>query len=68
MESLVPYLNCSRCGLAIRRRIELVAVEHCPRCAVRARAAVPMFRTPLPARTLAAAGTSPVAPPVAPAG
>jgi hypothetical protein len=48
----VPYLNCSRCGLSIRPRF--IAVEHCPRCIARSRIAVPMFRSPLPARELLA--------------
>jgi hypothetical protein len=42
------YLNCPRCGLALRARDGSPEVRHCPRCIARTRAAVPMFRSPLP--------------------
>jgi hypothetical protein len=55
----MPYLNCSRCGLSIRPRHRLLAIEHCPRCIARARVAVPMVESRLPARALAGPEYSP---------
>lgn len=43
------YLNCPRCGLSIRRRIEWLTVEYCPRCIGRARIPVGLFTSNRPA-------------------
>lgn len=37
------FLNCPRCGLSIRRRVDWLHVEHCPRCIGRAGIAVKLF-------------------------
>ena len=37
------YLNCPRCGLSIRRRVDWLTVEHCPRCVGRAGLLVDLF-------------------------
>ena len=37
------FLNCPRCGLSIRRRVESLAFEHCPRCVGRAGIPVPLI-------------------------
>jgi hypothetical protein len=55
----MPYLNCSRCGLSIRPRHSMLAIEHCPRCIARARVAVKMVESRLPARALAGPEFSP---------
>jgi Na+-translocating membrane potential-generating system (MpsC) len=56
-----PFLNCPRCGLSIRPKARWMAVEHCPRCLVRARVAVKMFSSPLPAVELYEEGHTPEA-------
>jgi len=43
------YLHCPRCGLGIRPRVSWLAIEHCPRCVARARIAVRLVSSPLPA-------------------
>jgi hypothetical protein len=48
----MPYLNCSRCGLSLRVRFEVLEPENCPRCLARSRVAQPLFRSPLPFREL----------------
>jgi hypothetical protein len=47
-----PFLNCPRCGLSIRPKARWMTVEHCPRCLARARVAVEMFSSRLPASEL----------------
>jgi len=32
---LMPYLNCSRCGLSVRIQAEALAMNNCPRCLAR---------------------------------
>ena len=56
-----PFLNCPRCGLSIRPKARWMTVEHCPRCLARARVAVTMFPSPLPAAELYHGGASPQA-------
>jgi len=46
------YVNCPRCGLTIRPRTEWLAIEHCPRCLARRRAAVNVFASTLTAAEL----------------
>ncbi len=46
----MPYLNCPRCALSIRIAADYLAMRHCPRCLARARAPVPLYETPEPAR------------------
>jgi hypothetical protein len=51
----MSYLNCSRCGLSIPEpRVTALAPEYCPRCTARRRGPIPMFRSPLTMRELAA--------------
>ena len=45
----VSFLNCPRCGLSIRQSGRWLTIEHCPRCIARARLAVNLFSSPLPA-------------------
>jgi hypothetical protein len=54
-----PFLNCPRCGLSIRPKARWLTVEHCPRCLARARVAVKMFSSPLPAAELYREGGAP---------
>ena len=54
-----PFSNCPRCGLSIRPKARWMAVEHCPRCVARARVAVKMFSSPLPAAELYEEGHAP---------
>lgn len=39
----MPYSNCPRCGLSIRRRDPSDWIRDCPRCLGRAGIAVPMY-------------------------
>ncbi len=52
LAAAAPYLNCPRCGLSIEVRSRWLAITHCPRCVARARRAVELFSSRLPARTL----------------
>ena len=54
-------LNCPRCGLSIRMRAWWLAIEYCPRCIARARVAVKLFSSGLPAAELYADGLVPQA-------
>jgi hypothetical protein len=45
----MSFLNCPRCGLSIRQRAGWLTIEHCPRCIARARVAVNLLSSPLPA-------------------
>jgi hypothetical protein len=56
-----PFLNCPRCGLSIRPKARWMTIEHCPRCLARARVAVKMFPSPLPAAELYHEGGAPQA-------
>lgn len=56
-----PFLNCPRCGLNIRPKARWMAIEHCPRCLARARVAVRMFSSRLPAAELYREGQAPQA-------
>ena len=56
-----PFLNCPRCGLSIRPKARWMTVEHCPRCLARARVAVEMIPSPLPASELYHEGGAPQA-------
>jgi len=48
----VSYLNCSRCGLALRVRFAVLEPANCPRCLARSRVVQPLFRSPLTIREL----------------
>ena len=57
-----PFLNCPRCGLSIRMKAAWwSAIEYCPRCIARARIAVKLFSSGLPAAELYADGLVPQA-------
>ena len=56
-----PFLNCPRSSLSIRPKARWMTVERCPRCLARARVAVEMFSSPLPAAELYRAGGAPQA-------
>lgn len=57
-----PFLNCPRCGLSIRMKAAWwSAIEYCPRCIARARVAVKLFSSGLPAPELYADGLVPQA-------
>jgi hypothetical protein len=56
-----PFLSCPRCGLSIRPKVSRLPVEHCPRCMARARIAVKMFASTLPASELYPQGSAPKA-------
>ena len=57
----VSFLNCPRCGLSIRPKTRWLAAEHCSRCLARARVAVRMFSSRLPAAELYREGQAPQA-------
>jgi hypothetical protein len=42
-EDAMSYVNCPRCGLAVRLRAPFLAVRHCPRCVARRGIAVEML-------------------------
>lgn len=44
----MSYLNCPACGLSIRLRASYLAIERCPRCLARRRAAVRMYLSERP--------------------
>ena len=48
----LTYLHCPRCRLAMAQKHAWLAMAHCPRCLARARIAVELFSSPLPAATL----------------
>jgi hypothetical protein len=54
-----PFLNCPRCGLSIRPKARWMTIERCPRCLARARVAVKLFRSSLPAAELYHEGGAP---------
>ncbi len=58
----MTYRHCPRCRLAIRRRVDVLTLENCPRCLARTALAVPLFSSPLNAvelwREVPAVGTS----------
>jgi hypothetical protein len=60
-ESAAPFLNCPRCGLSIRPKTRWMTIEYCPRCLARARVAVKMFSSALPAAELYREGQAPQA-------
>jgi hypothetical protein len=60
-ESAAPFLNCPRCGLSIRPKTRWMTIEQCPRCLARARVAVKMFSSALPAAELYREGQAPQA-------
>lgn len=43
------FLNCPRCGLSLRRRVDWLTVEYCPRCIGRAEIPVKLFVCTRPA-------------------
>ena len=49
---VMTYLHCPRCRLAIRRRVDFLTLENCPRCLARTAIAVPLFCSPLSAGEL----------------
>lgn len=54
-------LTCPRCGSSIRVKAWWSAIESCPRCVARARIAVKLFPSGLPAAELYADGLVPQA-------
>jgi len=54
-------MNCPRCGLSIGIKAWWSAIEHCPRCIARARIAVKLFSSGLPAAQLYGDGLVPQA-------
>ncbi len=61
MRNAGSYLNCPRCGLSIGIRSPWLAITHCPRCIARARTAVELFGSEMPASVLYANGSLPSA-------
>lgn len=54
-------LNCPRCGLSIAVRSPWLVMTHCPRCVARARTAVELISSEMPASVPYAAGLLPSA-------
>jgi hypothetical protein len=44
----MSYMNCPSCGLSVHLRTSYLAVERCPRCLARRKAAVPMYLSERP--------------------
>ena len=55
------FMNCPRCGLSIRRKVDRLMLEHCPRCAGRAGIPVPLFVSARPAVSWHRDGPAPYA-------
>ena len=58
----MSYVNCPRCRLTVRLRVDAIAPEHCPRCERKHGVREQVFLTPTPSRLFQRTAVTPAAP------